>query len=218
MITLITIGQTPREDLMKAFNLGGVMDAQLIGALDKVSLDEISMLEKLPGEEKLYVVLKSGMANINHEIIEQKVEKLITEYAASSEAIALLCMSEFKCTSNQTKVVYPIKEMKEKVRDITHNDTTIIFVPIKEQLESAKIKWDSVEGKKHFVAVHPKSESVLDEISRKINLYNSNHVILDCYGYEFELVDEIEKKHQCACYNAQESVVKKIKDVINEYK
>ncbi|MFF2853481.1 MULTISPECIES: AroM family protein [unclassified Peribacillus] len=216
MITLITIGQTPRHDLMKAFNLGGVMDVQLIGALDKVSLDEINMLEKLSGEEKLYVVLKNGMANINHEIIEQKVGKLIKEYADSSEAIALLCMSEFKCTSNQTEIIYPINEMKEKVRDIKHNDTTIIFVPIKEQLESAKIKWDSVEGKKHFVAVHPKSESVLDEINREINLYNSNHVILDCYGYEYELVDEIEKEHHCTCYNAQDLVVKKVKDITNE--
>ncbi|KMY50423.1 AroM family protein [Peribacillus loiseleuriae] len=216
MITLITIGQTPREDLLKAFKIGGVSDFQLVGALDDVSQNEIDMLKKQPGEEKLFVVLNNGMANIIHEIIEQKVENVIKEYENCSDAIAVLCMSEFTCTSNRTKIIYPIREIKRKVGKIKSCDTTIIFVPIKEQVGSAKIKWASVEGNKHIVPVHPKSETVLDEIIREIDLHHPNHVILDCYGYDYELVEKIEKKRQCTCYNAQHLVVQKVKDVMNE--
>lgn len=216
MITLITIGQTPREDLLKAFKFGGVSNFQLVGALDDVSQNEIDMLEKQPGEEKLFVVLKNSMANIKHEMIEQKVENLIKEYEDSSDAIAVLCMSEFKCISKRTKVIYPIKEMKEKVGDIKICDATIIFVPIKEQVESAKMKWASVEGDKHVVVVHPKSETALEEMFRGIDLHHPKHVILDCYGYDYELVAQIENQRQCTCYNAQHLVVQKVKDVINE--
>jgi protein AroM len=213
MFTLLTIGQTPREDLMKPIHLGGVQDVQLVGVLDGVSNDEINMLEKTPGEEKLYVVLKNGTANINHDSIEHRVEKLITQYEDSSDAIALLCMSEFTCTSDQTTIIYPIKELREKAGEIKSHDTTLIFIPIKEQLKSAELKWESIKGDKQFVVVHPKSENVLDELNKEIMLHRPNYVILDCYGYEYELVDEIESNHKCTCYNAQHLVVKKLRSL-----
>lgn len=213
MITLLTIGQTPREDLMKAFHLGGVDELQLIGALDDVSQEKINWLANQPGEEKLYVVLKNGMANINHQLIEQKIEKLIKEYEKSSEAIAVLCMSEFECTSNQTPVIYPVQEMKEAVAGIQSEDTTVIFVPIKEQLKSAHVKWSNVQGKKHFAAVHPKSPAVLDEIEKEIEFYQANHIIMDCYGYDYELVAKIENKYPCSCHNVQHLVVQRVKKV-----
>ena len=213
MITLITIGQTPREDLMKAFHLGGIENARLIGALDSVSSEKIKELEKIPGEEKLYVVLRDGMANINHHLIEERVEQLIREFENSSNAIAILCMSEFNCTSNQTDVIYPIKELRKKAEIITDDDATLIFVPIKEQLESAKIKWRIIKREKYFSAVHPKSVNVLNDINKEINLHNPNYVILDCYGFDYELVAKIENAHLCTCYSAQHLVVKKVKSL-----
>ncbi|MFF2753075.1 AroM family protein [Psychrobacillus sp. NPDC058041] len=211
MFTLITIGQTPREDLMKAFIKGGVQNIQMIGALDGFSEDEIINLEKVPGQEKLYVVHKNGTSNISHECIEDRVDKLIRQYEASSDAIALLCMSEFKSTSDETRIIYPIKELCEKASEINNHDTTIIFLPIKEQLTSAKLKWANLKGNKRFVVVPPKSQSVLDMLTKEIKLHSPSYVILDCYGYDYELVDEIESLHDCTCYNAQHLVVKKLK-------
>ncbi|QTD41527.1 AroM family protein [Sporosarcina sp. Te-1] len=213
MFTLLTIGQTPREDLMKAFIKGGVQDVQLIGALDGVSESEIKRLEKVPGEEKLYVVHNKGTSNISHECIEEKIEKLIRQYENSSDAIALLCMSEFKSTSDQTTIIYPIKELREKASNINSNDKTIIFIPIKEQLTSAKLKWANVKGDKQFVVANPKVENVLGIVNKEITLHSPSYVILDCYGYDYELVDEIERNHECTCYNAQNLVVKKLKSL-----
>ena len=213
MFTLVTIGQTPREDLMKVIDRGGIGDFQLVGVLDGVSNDEINMLEKIPGEEKLYVVLNDGTANINHDSIEQRVEMLITKYEDSSDAIAVLCMSEFKCTSDQTTIIYPIKELHEKARNINSHDTTIIFIPIKEQLQSAEIKWQNVKGDKRFFVAPPKSKNILEILNKEIMLHRPTNVILDCYGYAYELVDEIESNHNCTCYNAQHLVVKKLRDL-----
>jgi protein AroM len=98
----------------------------------------------------------------NHDCIERRIDKLIKQYEDSSDAIALLCMSEFTCISDQTTIIYPIKELREKAQDIKSDDTTIIFIPIKEQLESAKMKWDSIKGDKQFVVAHRKSENVED--------------------------------------------------------
>lgn len=213
MITLITIGQTPREDLLKAFHLGGVKDFQLVGALDDVSQEEIKTLEKLPGEEKLYVVLKNGMANIHHNIIEQYVKNLIKQYENSSEVIAVLCMSEFACTSERTPIIYPFNVMTEAAAGIKEDDTTVILVPIEEQLGSAQVKWGNVKGKKHFAAIHPKSATVLDEIEREIEDHHPTNIIMDCYGFDYELVEKIENKHHCTCHNVQHLVAKKVKHV-----
>lgn len=216
MVTLITIGQTPRDDLLKAFKKEGVCDYQLVGALDHVSQNEIDVLVKQPGEEKLYVVLRDGMANMSQGTIDKKVEDAIKKYEDCSEVIAVLCMSEFTCTSNRTEIIYPIKELKEKVGNIKNGDTTIIFVPIKEQIGTAKIKWAIVEGNKHIIAVHPKSEAVLEEMIREIELHHPKYVIMDCYGYDSDLVAQIESKYSCTCYNAQHLIVQKVKAVRNE--
>lgn len=211
MFTLLTIGQTPREDLMKAFIKGGVQDVQLVGALDGVSESEIKSLEKVPGEEKLYVVHNNGTSNISHDCIEERIDKLIRQYENSSDAIALLCMSEFKSRSDQTTIIYPIKELREKASDINSDDTTIIFIPIKEQLSSANLKWANLKGDKQFVVANPKAENVLELLNKEITLHSPSYIILDCYGYDYELVDEIESNHECTCYNAQYLVVQKLK-------
>ncbi|MBB4825903.1 hypothetical protein HNO89_003139 [Sporosarcina luteola] len=213
MFTLLTIGQTPRKDLMKAFIKGGVQDVKLVGALDGVSDGEIKRLEEVPGEEKLYVVHNKGTSNISHECIEERIDKLIRQYENSSDAIALLCMSKFKSTSDQTTIIYPIKELREKASTINSNDRTIIFVPITEQLTSAKLKWANVKGDKQFVVANPKAENVLDIINNEIKLHTPSYVILDCYGYDYDLVDVIESNHECTCYNAQHLVVKKLKSL-----
>ncbi|GHI01078.1 AroM family protein [Neobacillus kokaensis] len=211
MITLITIGQTPREDLLKAFDLGRVEDFHLIGALDGVSKEEITTFASQPGDDKLYVVLKDGIANLNHEIIEEKIDGLIRKYEDSSDVIAILCMSEFTCTSDQTEIIYPIKVLKETVRDIYQDETTIIFVPIKEQLQSAQTKWDFLKGKKHIAVIHPKSETILDEIFVEMDQYHPDHIIMDCYGFDYELVAEIEQRYPCKCHNVQHLMVQKVK-------
>ncbi|GKV54465.1 hypothetical protein NCCP2222_04120 [Sporosarcina sp. NCCP-2222] len=213
MFTLLTIGQTPREDLLKAFIKGGVRDVQLVGALDGVSDGEIKKLEEVPGEEKLFVVHNKGTSNISHECIEERIGKLIRQYENSSDAIALLCMSIFKSASDQTTIIYPIKELREKANNINSNDTTIIFIPIKEQLPSAKLKWSDVKGDKLFVVANPKAENVLGIVNKEIILHSPEYVILDCYGYDYDLVDVIESNHECTCYNAQHLVVKKLKSL-----
>ncbi|WP_194841142.1 AroM family protein [Sporosarcina cascadiensis] len=213
MITLLTIGQTPRPDLLAPFVSQGIDNFQLIGALDNETIASLKNIKNIPNEELLYVVLRDGTKNISHSIIDQRIEQLILEYEYTSDAIAVLCMSDFNITSDQTTLVFPLAELKEKSKMIGESDTSVIFVPIEEQVDSAKMKWAHVKGKKHFIPVHPKTVNVLELIDQHLLQHAPDYVILDCYGFAYGLVSEIEQRHGCKCFGPQHLVTEKIKEI-----
>src|SRR5690625_1135139 len=109
MITLLTIGQTPREDLLHPFKEEQFEEKlNMKGALDELTEEEIQLLEKKNNENPLFVRTRNGSANIAHEYIEAELQKLVNEYESRSKAMVILCMGEFNCQSNQAEILQPI--------------------------------------------------------------------------------------------------------------
>ncbi|WP_025785882.1 AroM family protein [Sporosarcina sp. D27] len=215
MITLLTIGQTPRPDLLAPFVSKNISHVRLVGALDDITPEAIHQLPISDKEEKLYAVLNDGSATVGHQFIEQRLQKLVHQFEPTSEAIAILCMSEFSHLSSEVPLLFPFEELKVQSSVIRSNNRTAIFVPIPEQLITAPAKWDCVEGDKHFFAVGPKSECHYSQIMAQVRKYAPEFVILDCYGYGTELPDTIENAYPCRCFGAQNALLDKVIQLSN---
>lgn len=215
MITLLTIGQTPRPDLLAPFVSKNISHVSLVGALDDVTSETIHQLQISDKEESLYAVLNDGSATVGHQFIEQRLQKLVHQFEYTSEAIAILCMSEFSNLSSEVPLLFPLEELKTQSAVIRSNNRTAIFVPIHEQLLSAPDKWDCVEGDKQFFTVDPKSEDTYSQILAQVRKYAPEFVILDCYGYGTELSDSIESTYPCKCFGAQNALLDKVIQLSN---
>ncbi|MDY0393523.1 AroM family protein [Virgibacillus halophilus] len=208
---LITIGQTPRNDLMDAFESANLNNIQMLGALDALSEEKLEALKQASSgkAEKLFVVLKNGTANIAHQFIEEQIRKLVEQHYDQASLIVILCMSDFEAVE-LPKVVSPIQLMMEKAKQIKSGETVLICVPIQEQLETAKKKWKNVNGDKYFAVVNPKEEQVSEQMMQQLAVYQPKHLIMDCYGYDYEIGKEIEKRYPCTVYNGQSLIIDKI--------
>lgn len=128
MITLLTIGQTPREDLMYPFIMEEFKyTLSLKGALDEFTEKEIEDLEKQDVNRPLFVRTRYGTANIGHASIEKELQRLIFNFEKLSEAIVILCTSEFNCQSNETEIILPVLEMKNKMANMDSTKNSNIY-------------------------------------------------------------------------------------------
>jgi hypothetical protein len=208
-IILLTIGQTPRPDLLRAFEPSDGNELQIVGALDGISDEKIKQMEDFSDDvgETLFVVLQSGTAHIDHRYIEVNVERIIETYSDDDVLIIILCMSDFHATA-LPNVISPLQMMMKKVTHINRDERVLITVPIAAQLESAQIKWQHIQGEKKFVVVNPKDSEACQLILQAVKSYHSDHVIMDCYGYDYRMVAAIQRNHRCTVYNGQNMVRK----------
>lgn len=217
MITLLTIGQTPREDLKHPFQEEQFEEKLNIkGALDELTDQEIQLLEKKSNNDQLFVRTRNRDANIAHEYIETELQKLVKDYELVSKAIVILCMGEFNCQSKKVQILQPIQEMKLQVKEIEKSKRVLIFIPVDEQCDDGAEKWSEIKAEKIIQTVTPGTEQTFEEMNSAIKKYSPDIVLLDCYGYSWDFPEKLEQVHsKCKVYGPQQLIIKKLKQIIN---
>lgn len=208
MITLLTIGQTPRPDLLNPFEAIHPGRIRMAGALDGLSREAIAAAPIDGGEETLYAVLEEGSATVGHHFIEERLQLLIDRYEGESTAIAVLCMSDFSVLTSRVPLLFPLKALYTQSSAILSADRTAIIVPIPEQLETAPAKWQEIQGKKQFFAVSPKAPSCHQQLLSHLRDFRPDYVILDCYGFGTKTAEALEQAWPCRCFSAQHALLK----------
>ena len=96
---MVTIGQTPRRDLVPELieNLGGLVEVTEFGALDGLDREQIAALAPVANEHRLVTRLADGSeAVVSKHWIHQRIEELVAELDERGfDAIVLLCTGTF---------------------------------------------------------------------------------------------------------------------------
>lgn len=97
--TFVTIGQTPRTDLVPEIlsRLSAEVSCREVGALDGMDDSAIQALAPAPGEPRLVSRLRNGGQVIMRKSwVDERLRALMSELdARSGEAVVLLCTGEF---------------------------------------------------------------------------------------------------------------------------
>ncbi len=208
MITLLTIGQTPRTDLLDPFESLYPGQIRMAGALDGLSREAIAASPVDGAEEMLYAVLEDGSATVGHHFIEQRLQLLIDRYEKESTAIAVLCMSDFSGLTSRVPLLFPLKALHTQSSAIKPADRTAIIVPIPEQVRTAPDKWQDIQGEKQYFAVSPKAPDCHQQLLSHLRSCRPDYVILDCYGFGTETAEALEQAWPCRCFSAQHALLK----------
>ncbi|MCC3359163.1 AroM family protein [Bacillus sp. REN16] len=215
MITLFTIGQTPRPDLLGPFQYAKFeQELNLVGVLDELSEQEILKLQEHGGEPLLFVRTRYGTANIGHDYIESKMQELVKKYETVSSAAVILCMGEFDCSSKRMQIVQPVLEMRDKGREVQDTNRVLVFIPLQDQLEDTKKKWSAIKGEKIIRTVEPGAIDTLEQMKSHIETLQPDYVFLDCYGYDVEFSDRLEQTYGCSVYGPQSLAIEKLKQIV----
>jgi len=180
-IAFITIGQSPREDVMSELRryLGGVEYLEL-GLLDGLSEEEISSL-KAEGSEVEYVTrLRSGEeVRVSRRKLEPLLEKKLNSLRGVDLAI-MLCTGEFE-VSSKAPLIYPWEIMVSIVESLNPRKLGVI-VPLQSQIGYAYRRWSSLCEDLKVCSWSP----YLDREPDLRELADRHLIIMDCIGYSIE--------------------------------
>lgn len=196
-IGLLTIGQSPREDVvpeMKPFFLPHIKIMEK-GLLDNLSPKEIRRLKPKTGETLLVTRLRKGSAV---QLSEKKISSLLPEAIDSMKtkmkvkAVGVLCTHDFHNAEFPASVIFAFNSLRFLINRIIQVKCLGVVVPLESQIDEAKKKW-----KKDKVVVEAKSPyskgKSWKEIAQNFSQEKVDVVILDCIGYKIKDKRAIQK-------------------------
>jgi len=169
-IGLLTIGQSPREDLTPEIKPLLLPHIEVVeyGLLDNLSPEEIKLLRPEMIEIPLVTRLRNGS---QVQLSERKISKLLpkaidlVKTRMDVRAVGILCTNDFPKTKFPCPAIFPFDYLKFLINQILEVRNLGVVVPLENQVEMAKEKWE--REKTIVVAKSPYIEGkAWDEIAK----------------------------------------------------
>lgn len=190
-IGMVTIGQSPRDDLTEDFlkNLPNDIEVVQVGALDDLNSNMINTQLSAGIGEILYVTrLRDGseVKVSKNKLIPLMQSKISYLDSMGVDLITILCSGEFPQFKAKAPIIYPDKILKGLASSISYHGKVAVLIPSHEQVNYANDKWSKYYTKLEIIPISPYSSKTSDfiEVGRFINNSGSGVVIMDCMGYK----------------------------------
>lgn len=187
VLGLVTIGQSPRDDIMPQMLplLPAGLDIRQVGALDGLTHEQIAELAPDPQDYILHTRLRDGSAlTVGRKRIKSLLQyclKRLEEEGANP--IVLLCTGEFPELRSDALLIEPDRLLVSVVSGLRPRRAGVL-VPLPSQIGVAAEKWRVLEAEVVFVAASPYGEQA--ELVRAVEDLEGHLldlVVMDCMGY-----------------------------------
>ncbi len=182
---LITIGQTPRRDILDDIEdlLVGIeyVEYGVLDGLEKKYI--VRELSPKPGEEFYVTRLSDGSeVRISRRIAVEMVKSLIHRVEDEVDVIVVMCTGDFEGIESRKPVILPSLILINVVKSLEPSILGVV-IPSKEQIDMAYTRWSGVARDVVVKAWSPYTGSIdeLKSISRELS--SCDLVVMDCIGY-----------------------------------
>lgn len=197
-VGLITIGQSPREDVVSEMSpvLGPGLEVVERGALDLLSPRDIASLKPEAGDFPLVTRLRNGAPAVVGEsrivpFLQEQIDRLED---SGVDFTAFLCTDDFPGIFSRRLLLRPSRILFHMVRSLLGRGRLGLFVPLQSQRERAREKWGG-SGLEVMIAIaNPYGDSGgLDEELREMKKFRADLLVLDCIGYSLAVKSRIKE-------------------------
>ncbi len=194
-IALITIGQSPREDIVASM-FGDSPPRSIIerGALDDLDRDAIERLRPREGEHPLVSRLRDGSEVVlaKERLMPQMQASVDSAVAAGAGVVVILCTGEFKQLSIPVPAIYPDRVLVHVVDAVLPEGTVGVMLPHVGQMDSMRQKWTTKTRTFAGTAVSPYTSR--DELAKHavdLKQKGSGLIVLDCMGFDDDMKRQV---------------------------
>lgn len=188
-IGIITIGQTPRSDMIPAIKHFFQEDTVFLekGVLDNKTKSQISLLAPEADDTTLVSRMRDGgYAVMGKEKILPIIQELINDlHVQEVDLIVLACTGKFQPFNSSIPMIYPDYLLNKVIKGIFQEGELGIIVPLPDQKESIIKKWkmDNFTALSETCSPYAFEKKQLIEATRKLDKSNVKAIVLDCMGY-----------------------------------
>ncbi|HEY64942.1 MAG TPA: AroM family protein [Caldilineae bacterium] len=187
LLGLVTIGQSPRDDILPQIqpHLPADVNIRQMGALDGLTRAEIDALAPGPGDYVLHTRLRDGSAvTVSRTAILPLLQGCLEQLEGEeANPIVLLCTGEFPELCGSGLLIEPDRLLVNVVRGLRPRRLGVL-VPLPAQIEAATEKWRTTGAELAFEAASPYRDG--DEVFRAAEALRDQSpdlVVMDCMGY-----------------------------------
>ena len=188
-IGMVTIGQTPRSDIMPGMRqiIGDAVEVVEKGALDGLSLQEIQTFGPENGMTTVVTRLTDGaQVALGKEKIIPRIQANINELNEEGvDLIVVLCTGHLPRFESQCLLMRAQKVVDQCVGAlINEHDTLGVLVPIPEQMAPARRNHMHIT--QNVVAASASPYGSVEELARAAETFEKNHVdlvVMHCMGF-----------------------------------
>lgn len=207
LLGVITIGQSPRPDLMQTFAaqaLGARVEVR--GALDGLDSEQISNLSRRRTEYPLLVRLRDGSTReIGVEWLHPLVERIAGEFAdAQARAVVVACAGDFPPCRCAVPVLLPGREVPRQVATLSQRQRVGIVTPVEGQMRAAGAKWLADGFLPVVTWASPVKHDEIVRASATMREADVDLVVLDCMGHDDRYAAEFAQRSGKQVVTAQE--------------
>lgn len=186
-VGLVTIGQSPRDDIVPGFLVGLGRPVELVqsGALDGLNAGQVAALAPRPGEYVLVTRMNDGRpVTVGRERLLPFLEAAIGRLEQSQVGlIVLLCTGTFPGLRPAAPLLEPDRLVMSVVQGLLATGRLGVVTPLPEQIPPTRERW-SVHWTVSVEAALPYGEAAqIDEAAGKLRAFQPDLVILDCLGF-----------------------------------
>jgi protein AroM len=184
----ITIGQTPRDDIVGEMEkvLGAGVRIEQAGALDGLARDEIDALAPAPGDDDALIThLRDGATVlVAKRRIVPRLQACLDRLAAEADAFAILCAGAFPPFTSARPVLLPERCLAAVVEAAFDGGRLGVLVPIPHQLESSTKRWSRVDPRVLVTVASPYDDPArLIAASEELRRGGVSLVVMECQGF-----------------------------------
>jgi len=195
----VTIGQSPRTDVFEemADLLGPEIEVIEKGALDRLSCSKIRGLWPEKRDFPLITRLKNGTTvRVGRKKIIPLLQKQVRELEKEGvKIIAFLCTENFPEIKSRCALLFPSRILFHTVHSILRKGKLAVFIPLEEQREGARKKWEKTGLDVIVKVLNPYQKfNEIEKALVQIKKENVDLVVLDCIGYTMKIKERIRQK------------------------
>lgn len=186
LIGVLTIGQSPRTDVMPSLEkiLGEEIKLIERGALDRLKMEDMQLISPDLTEQTYISRLRNGEAvKIGKQRLLPLLQRELTELEMSVEVVMMLCTGDFP-TLNATKpIIYPDQILTHTVQAISPTGVLGLIIPLEEQKETLIEKWATCNLTLITEVASPYEKSDVKGAAERLQQHGADLIVLDCMGY-----------------------------------
>jgi protein AroM len=187
-IGLVTIGQAPRLDVVPEMRelLGPAVEVLEAGALDGMTLEEISTLRPHEGDYILTTRLRNGTEVLvaKRHIVPRVQQRIAELEQRGAEVVGLLCTGAFPDIASRRPLLRPQLLLCNLVRSMAFPGRIGVLTPSHEQRDQTRCKWQELGLDVVVEAASPYGDpDGLERAGQGLRQAQVALVVMDCIGY-----------------------------------
>ncbi len=191
-IGMLTIGQTPRDDITPMFReiLGPDYEIMEAGALDGLSLEDVKGIEILTDDYILISRMRDGTeVKITKRFVIPRVQEKITELEEKGVRLTVvMCTGAFPQYESKGLVVTPQEILKGVLNGSLKKGKLGVVYPTEEQMPGAQSNFGSPDVETYADVTSPyEGSEELEALAGRLSAQNLDLILLNCFGFSSDL-------------------------------